>query len=53
MNVALLDQFVSVIPGVMFIKPVTPLSNEGECIGSLSKENISSQNLVINDTFCY
>ena len=46
MNVALLDQFVSVIPGFMFMKPTTPLSNEGECIGSLMKGNVSSQNMV-------
>lgn len=45
MNAALLDQFVSVIPGAMFEKAMTQLVNEGEPAGFVRKDN-TTQNLV-------
>ena len=46
LNAALLDQFVSVIPGAMFEKSMTQLISEGEATAFMRKDN-ATQNLVI------
>ena len=46
LNAALLDQFVSVIPGAMFEKSMTQLISEGEATAFVRKDN-ATQNLVI------
>lgn len=45
LNTALLDQFVSVIPGAMFEKAMTQLTGEGESTNFIRKDH-STQNLV-------
>jgi hypothetical protein len=45
LNAALLDQFVSIIPGAMFEKAMTQLISEGESTSFTRKDN-TTQNLV-------
>ena len=45
LNAALLDQFVSVIPGAMFEKAMTQLISEGESTSFIRKDS-TTQNLV-------
>lgn len=45
LNAALLDQFVSVIPGAMFEKAMTQLISEGESTSFVRKDS-TTQNLV-------
>jgi hypothetical protein len=47
LNAALLDQFVSVIPGAMFEKAMSQLISEGESTNFTRKDN-TTQNLVNN-----
>ena len=45
LNAALLDQFVSVIPGAMFEKAMTQLISEGD-VASFARKDSATQNLV-------
>lgn len=46
LNAALLDQFVSIIPGAMFEKAMTQLISEGESTTSFTRKDNTTQNLV-------
>ena len=52
LNAALLDQFVSGIPGAVFEKSMTQLISEGEATAFVRKDN-ATQNLVIALMFLF